>query len=100
MKVVLDTNVFISGIFFGGPPYQILRAWRDGRIQLVLSEEILEEYLRVSEVLSERFPQVQLDPILKLLTEVLIILLSNITLASKAHQKSLSLRVKPYFKQN
>jgi putative PIN family toxin of toxin-antitoxin system len=68
MKVVLDTNVFISGIFFSGPPYQILKAWRDGRIQLVLSEEILEEYLRVSEVLSERFPNIQIGPFLELLT--------------------------------
>jgi len=68
MKVVLDTNVFISGVFFSGPPYQILKAWRDGKIQLVLSEKILEEYLRVAEVLSERFPQIQLSPILELLT--------------------------------
>ncbi len=29
MKAVLDTNVLISGIFFGGPPGQILDAWRD-----------------------------------------------------------------------
>ena len=67
MKVVLDTNVFISGVFFSGPPYQILEAWRDGKIQLVLSESILEEYLRVAEVLSKRFPQIQLGPVLDLL---------------------------------
>ena len=24
MRIVLDTNVFISGVFFGGPPYEIL----------------------------------------------------------------------------
>lgn len=68
MKIVLDTNVFISGVFFSGPPYQILKAWRDGKIQLVLSESILEEYLRVAEVLSKRFPQIQLGPVLELLT--------------------------------
>ena len=67
MEVVLDTNVFISGVFFSGPPYQILRAWRDGKINLVLSEKIFEEYVRVAEVLSERFPQTQLTPILELL---------------------------------
>ena len=67
MKVVLDTNVFISGIFFSGPPHQILKAWRDGKINLVLSEKIFEEYVRVAEVLSERFPQTQLTPILELL---------------------------------
>jgi putative PIN family toxin of toxin-antitoxin system len=67
MKVVLDTNVFISGVFFSGPPYQILKAWNDGKIQIVLSESILEEYIRVAEVLSERFPKIQLGPILELL---------------------------------
>ena len=50
MKVVLDTNVFISGVFFSGPPYQILKAWREGKIQLVVSEKIFEEYVRVGEI--------------------------------------------------
>ncbi len=49
MRVVLDTNVFVSGVFFSGPPFQILSAWRDSRIQLVVSAEILEEYRRVGE---------------------------------------------------
>ncbi len=26
MKVVLDTNVFVSGVFFRGPPYQVLKS--------------------------------------------------------------------------
>ncbi len=25
MRIILDTNVFISGIFFTGPPYQITK---------------------------------------------------------------------------
>jgi predicted nucleic acid-binding protein len=28
MKVVIDTNVFISGIFFNGPPHTILKLWK------------------------------------------------------------------------
>ena len=32
MRVVTDTNVLISGIFFGGPPAQILKAWHDGAV--------------------------------------------------------------------
>jgi len=68
MKIILDSNVFVSGVFFSGPPFQILRAWRDGGIQLVVSSEILEEYYRVGEKLSERFPGVDLEPILALLT--------------------------------
>ena len=51
MKIVLDTNVFISGVFFSGPPYQILKAWRDGKAQLVISQQILEEYRRLGETL-------------------------------------------------
>jgi len=68
MKIVLDTNVFISGVFFSGPPYQILKAWRDGKLQLIVSPEILEEYERVSDLLANQFPGVNLNPILELLT--------------------------------
>jgi putative PIN family toxin of toxin-antitoxin system len=47
VKVAIDTNVFVSGVFFSGPPHKILEAWRDGRIQLVISPEILDEYVTV-----------------------------------------------------
>ncbi len=66
MKIVLDTHVFVSGFFFSGPPYQILRAWKNQEIQIVISLEILDEYSRVGEELSERFPETDLDPILEL----------------------------------
>lgn len=49
MKVVLDTNVFVSGLFFSGPPYEILDAWRHGKLHLVVSPPILDEYRRVGE---------------------------------------------------
>ena len=65
MKVVLDTNVFVSGVFFGGPPFLILQAWRDGKIQLVISPEILDEYRRVGEILAEEHPAVDLEPMLE-----------------------------------
>jgi putative PIN family toxin of toxin-antitoxin system len=67
MKTVIDTNVFISGVFFKGPPYQILKAWREGRIRLVISDEIFEEYQRVGELISNDFPKVDLRPFLELL---------------------------------
>ena len=67
MKIVLDTNVFISGVFFSGPPYQILKAWREGRIRLLISDEISAEYQRVGEHLSKNFPKVDLGPFLELL---------------------------------
>ena len=67
MKAILDTNVFIFGVFFTGPPYQILNAWREGRIQLLISDEIFEEYQRVGELLSNDYPEVDLGPFLELL---------------------------------
>jgi len=66
MKVVLDTNVFISGVFFDGPPFQVLETWRDGKAQLVISPAILEEYRRVANELAEQFPGVDLTAILEL----------------------------------
>jgi uncharacterized protein len=66
VKIVLDTNVFVSGVFFTGPPYQILQAWRDGRLQIVLSKDILAEYRRVGERLAEQFPHVNLAPLSEL----------------------------------
>ena len=68
MRIILDTNVFVSGVFFSGPPYQILKAWRDGRLQLAISEEILDEYQRVGETLASKFPGIHLEPILELVT--------------------------------
>ena len=67
MRVVLDTNVFVSGLFFKGPPYQILDAWRRRVLRLVVSPEVLEEYHRVSQELAMDFPQIDLGPPLALL---------------------------------
>ena len=66
MKVVLDTNVFISGVFFSGPPSEILNAWRDRRLQLVVSAEILDEYRRVGERLAATHPGVEVASLLML----------------------------------
>lgn len=66
MRVVLDTNVFVSGVFFGGPPGRILEAWRDGEVEVVISHEILEEYVRVGEKLSAQFPGTDLGLALEL----------------------------------
>ena len=68
MRIVLDTNVFVSGIFFTGPPHQILEAWRDGKVQLLVSPSILEEYHRVAIELTSHFQHIDLKPFLDLLT--------------------------------
>jgi putative PIN family toxin of toxin-antitoxin system len=46
MRVVIDTNVFVSS-FFGGNPRKIIDLWKKGNINLCLSNDILEEYVDV-----------------------------------------------------
>ena len=67
MRLVLDTNVFISGVFFAGPPFDILKSWRVGQVEIVVSAEILDEYRRVGVELSEKYATVDLFPFLELL---------------------------------
>jgi len=44
LTVVLDTNVWISGIFFRrGIPARILAAWRDHRFEIVVTPDTLTE---------------------------------------------------------
>jgi putative PIN family toxin of toxin-antitoxin system len=46
MKVVIDTNIFVSS-FFGGNPRKIIDLWKKGEITLCLSKDILDEYTEV-----------------------------------------------------
>ena len=46
MKVVIDTNIFVSS-FFGGNPRRIIDLWKTEKITLCLSNEILDEYIEV-----------------------------------------------------
>ena len=55
MKVVLDTNILFSGIAHAaGTPGRIVRAWLDGRYELVLSEALLAEFERIL-----RYPKIR-----------------------------------------
>lgn len=47
MRVVLDTNVFVSGIHWSGPCEKILRYWFLNKFELVSSLEIIEELVRI-----------------------------------------------------
>lgn len=48
MRVVLDTNVLLSGLAYpGSVPGKIVSAWRHGALEVVLSHFILDELRRV-----------------------------------------------------
>ena len=47
IKVVIDTNVIISAILFGGIPAELMSLWKNGRIKPLASKEIIDEYIKV-----------------------------------------------------
>jgi len=47
IRAVLDTNVLLSALLFGGRLEGLRRAWRVGRVRPVLSRETADELLRV-----------------------------------------------------
>lgn len=55
LRVVLDTNVLLSGIAYpASVPGRILAAWRHGSVDVLLSAYILEELRRVLPRLTHR----------------------------------------------
>ena len=55
LRVVLDTNVLVSGIAYpASVPGKVLAAWRHGSLEVVLCDHILKELVRVLPRLSHR----------------------------------------------
>lgn len=49
-RLVVDTNIIVSGLITTGtPPAKILDAIRDKKISLLISDEVISEYLQVLE---------------------------------------------------
>jgi len=46
-RVVLDTNVTISALFWGGPPRDIYNLIRSGKLAMLVSEAMECEFIRV-----------------------------------------------------
>jgi putative PIN family toxin of toxin-antitoxin system len=56
VKVIIDTNVFISGMLFPeGIPRSILLAWKNKKFRVMVSPEILEEYYDTAKDLPKRY---------------------------------------------
>ena len=47
MRIVLDTNILISGVFFRGKERDLLKLWFSGKFDVICTEEIFEEYSEV-----------------------------------------------------
>ena len=60
MRLVLDTNVLISGVFWRGTPHRLLKAWALEQYDLVVSQPILDEYRRTLDEMIGRYGQADL----------------------------------------
>lgn len=55
MKIVIDTNVVVSALFFGGKPQRLLHNAISGVFEVVVSKEIIEEYIELIERISDKY---------------------------------------------
>ena len=67
MRIVVDTNVLVSGMHWGGIPAEIVRAWANGRVKVVCSAEIIREYSEVLHRTNQEMPPEKLDGMLSFL---------------------------------
>jgi len=58
VRVVLDTNIVMSAIFFSGTPLKIVRAAIAKKVELVATKAVLSEYREIAERLHAQFPNV------------------------------------------
>ena len=59
MRAVLDTNVVMSAIFFGGVPFKVLNAWHNGEFELVVSDAVMAEYREIAARMKAKFPSIE-----------------------------------------
>lgn len=54
MRIVVDTNVLISGVFFGGYPRQILNEIVESKLTACATAEIIDEYEEIVQEMIDR----------------------------------------------
>lgn len=56
MRIVIDTNVLASAVYFGGKPYQLLQYIMESRVNVVASKDIVDEYEEIVLRLKQKYP--------------------------------------------
>lgn len=80
LKVVLDTNIYISAILFGGNPGRIRKLSKEKKLEILISEAIIAE---VAEVLRKKFnwKSWQISQIIDEIRETATLIIPNQTLS-------------------
>lgn len=60
MRVVLDTNIVVSG-YLGGAVEAIIVAWKSGEFTLIITEAIIDEYLSILKRPKFKIEQVEIE---------------------------------------
>ena len=68
MRVVIDTNIIVSG-YLGGSLEAIIVAWKSGKFTLVVSAAIVDEYLTVLKRPKFKIARAELDDFSALLLD-------------------------------
>lgn len=56
--------MIVSAAFFGGTPRAVLDAWADGRLHVIITPSIFDEYLRVCDRLRTSYPEADYQAVL------------------------------------
>ena len=71
MKIVVDTNVIISGVFFGGAPGQVLKAIISARVTAYATSDIIDEYNEiVDEMITRKQGKLNRDILMPLINSL------------------------------
>lgn len=81
LKFTLDTNTLISAVISKGNEYQLLKLAKEGRIKVILSLNIIEEFKEVISREKFGFSQKQIDDVLKQILNICELVIPTIRLS-------------------
>ena len=74
MRIVIDTNVIASAIYFGGKPFVLLQRVMEDKVDVLASKEIVDEYEEIILRLQNKYPALNIKiPFQTLLSKFAII---------------------------
>ena len=74
MKIVIDTNVVASAIFFGGKPRKLIECLFNNRAEAYVTREIISEYSDTVNYLINKYPKKPLNLPLAFITSCMNII--------------------------
>lgn len=74
MRIIVDTNVLISGVFFGGAPRKVIEQVASGHVSASATPAIIEEYDRVvQEMIRRKQGKLRTDALAYLMSRIEVI---------------------------